>query len=283
MIKTKSTFIQQVLLSVISLLMAFIVNFFILSPLIHATAQNNLRNAFDSEVTLATAPTSEKDYLGHLLPAGAPVAEIHIPKLNLSEVVVEGTNGNTLRTGVGHRRDTVLPGQEGISVLVSRAWSYGGPFGGLGNLKIGDKITAYTAQGKSEYLVSAIRFAGDKGLAPVKAGTSTLVLTSTVGEYFVPQKIIRVDAQMVGTAYTPGLRETKWGAIGPESREMGVETDSAWVLCLLLLGLIGAQVLAIWSAARVGMAKTWLVFAPVLTLGFILLTDQITQLLPNLI
>jgi LPXTG-site transpeptidase (sortase) family protein len=274
---------QQSLLSLISLLLAFIINFFVLSPLIHATAQNQLRSTFSAELSLATAPTSETDYLGHLLPAGAPVAAIEIPKLNLSEVVVEGTDGYTLRTGVGHRRDTVLPGQEGISELVSRAWSYGGPFGDLGQLKKGDKVVAYTGQGKSNYVVTAIRYAGDKGLAPVKAGTSTLVLTSATGQFFVPSRIIRVDAELVGNAYASGLRVTKWGNIGPESRELGIDTSSLWALSLVLLALLIIEVLALWSARRFGLAKTWIVFTPLLTLSFILFADQVTRLLPNLL
>jgi LPXTG-site transpeptidase (sortase) family protein len=270
-------------LSLISLLMAFIINFFILSPLIYETNQTKLRSAFSAELSQATAPTSEMDFLGKLLPAGVPVAAIEIPKLDLNEIVVEGTDSDTMRTGLGHRRDTVLPGQEGICVLFGRAWSYGGPFRDLGQLKKGDEVVTYTGQGKSNYVVTAVRYAGDKGLAPVKVGTSTLVLTSAQGQFFVPSQVVRVDAELVGKTFDSGIRATKWGNIGLESRELGSDASSLWLMSLVLLAILIIELLALWSVRKFGIPKTWIVFTPLLTLSFILFAEQITRLLPNLL
>ena len=283
MAKIRTDALRYALLSLIVLLGGFVFNIFALSPLSHATAQNTLRNAFDTQVGLATAPTSERDYLGHLLPAGAPVALIEIPKLHISEVVVEGTDANTLRDGVGHRRDTVLPGQEGITVLFGRAWSYGGPFGDLGSLRAGDKIVTYTGQGKATFVVTGLRHAGDKGLGPVKAGTSTLVLTTAQGAFYTPTKVLRVDAQLQGKAFDSGARVTKWAAVPAEGRELAIDTTAPWWLALALLALMLVEIGGLWSLKRFGVAKTWLVFAPLLALTLIVTVEQATLLLPNLL
>jgi sortase A len=269
--------------SILILSATFLTNFFVLSPLSHSVAQNGLRTAFASQTSQATAPTSERDYLDQVLADGAPVAQLVIEKLGINEIVVEGTDSNTMRAGVGHRRDTVLPGQEGMTVLFGRAWTYGAPFAELSKLKVGDEITTYTGQGKSTYKITGIRRAGDKGLAPVKAGTNHLVLVSAEGEFFMPRSILRVDAELEGKAFETGLRVTKWGSIPAEGRELGVDTRYLWVLGLTLLGLAIVQVLGRLSIKRFGRAKAWLVFAPLAAFTLLLTIDQATRLLPNLL
>jgi len=261
----------------------FLMNFFVLSPLSHSVAQNGLRTAFASQTSLATAPTAERDYLNKVLADGQPVAQLVIEKLGINEIVVEGTDSNTMRAGVGHRRDTVLPGQEGMTVLFGRAWTYGAPFADLSKLKVGDEITTYTGQGKSTYKVSGIRRAGDKGLGPIKAGTNHLVLVSAEGQFFMPQSVLRVDAELQSTAFETGLRVTKWGAIPAEGRELGIDTRYIWALGLSLLGLTLVQILGRLSIKRFGRAKAWLVFAPLAAFALLLTIDQATRLLPNLL
>ena len=54
----------------------------------------------------------------------------------------------TLLAGPGHLRKTVLPGQVGTSVVYGRAATYGGPFGELDQLRVGDEIKVVMAQGE---------------------------------------------------------------------------------------------------------------------------------------
>ena len=275
--------LTSVLGSVLVLSATFLINFFVLSPLSHSVAQNTLRNTFAAQTSLATAPTSERDYRDRVLADGAPVAQIVIDKINLNEIVVEGTDSNTLRSGVGHRRDSVLPGQEGMTVLFGRAWIYGAPFGQISKLEVGDEIVTYTGQGKSTYKVTGLRHAGDKGLPPVKAGSNHLVLTTAEGEFFTPSSVLRVDAELQGAAFETGLRDTKWGDILAEGRELGIDTRFVWALGLTMLLLALVQLLGMWSMRRFGRAKTWLVFAPALAFSLLLTIDQATRLLPNLL
>lgn len=281
--KKRLDVLTSVIGSILVLSAAFLANFFVISPLSHSVAQNTLRNTFAAQASLATAPTGERDFRNRVLADGAPVAQLVIEKINLNEMVVEGTDSNTLRSGVGHRRDTVLPGQEGMTVLFGRAWSYGAPFGQLSALKVGDEIVTYTGQGKSTYKVTGMRHAGDKGLAPVKAGSNHLVLTTAEGQFFTPTSVLRVDAELQGTAFETGLRVTKWAAIPAEGRELGIDTRYSWALGLTLLLLALVQILGMWSVRRFGRAKVWLVVAPMFAFAMLLTIDQATRLLPNLL
>ena len=64
---------------------------------------------------------------GRPSPVGEPVALLSIPRLGISQVVVEGTASGDTLAGPGHLRDTVLPGQVGTSVVYGRAATYGAP------------------------------------------------------------------------------------------------------------------------------------------------------------
>ncbi len=87
-----------------------------------ARDQRLLYDRFRSELAAATAP------VGPVTPVGDPVALITIPRLDVQQVVVEGTASGDLLAGPGHMRTTVLPGQVGTSVVLGRAASYGAPF-----------------------------------------------------------------------------------------------------------------------------------------------------------
>src|SRR5262249_5138189 len=63
-----------------------------------------------------TGPTTE----------GAAVAVLDIPEIGLdSAVVVEGTSSRDMMNGPGHRPDTVLPGQAGVSVIYGKRATFG--------------------------------------------------------------------------------------------------------------------------------------------------------------
>ncbi|MFD0572399.1 sortase [Kitasatospora gansuensis] len=62
---------------------------------------------------------------------------MEIPQLGLREVIREGSTGEVLAAGPGHRRDTAMPGQAGSSVLLGRQAGFGGPFGSIGQLRTG--------------------------------------------------------------------------------------------------------------------------------------------------
>jgi sortase (surface protein transpeptidase) len=193
---------RNILVFVAVTLALFLSNLFVFGHIQHASSQAQLRSAFTEELALATAPTSEGDENLVLLADGAPVALIEIPQLGVSEVVVEGTDSTALRSGPGHRRDTVLPGQEGTSVIMGRSSAFGGPFAAIHTLKPGTLFSIVTGQGQHTYKVIGMRYAGEPEPAAPGAGVSRIVLETARGLPYSPSGVTRVDAQMVATSTT---------------------------------------------------------------------------------
>lgn len=178
----------------------FILDVFFLGGLQHVVSQQKLGNQFREQLASATAPTSEGDTDLVLLANGAPVAYLEIPQLGVHEYVVEGTDGASLALGPGHRRDTVLPGQSGTSVIMGRAAAFGGVFSGVQSLQPGEKFSVVTGQGYHVYQVIGLRYAGDPGPAEPAADTSRLVLEVARGMPYLPTGVARIDAQMISTS-----------------------------------------------------------------------------------
>ncbi|SKC53567.1 sortase [Okibacterium fritillariae] len=266
-----------------ALLLGFAINLMILSHLQHQVNQQKLQDAFRVQLSTSVAPVSEGDSDGALLADGAPVARIDIPALGMSEVIAEGSSSGVLQSGPGHRRDTVLPGQQGISVVMGRASSYGGPFGGIQRLAPGDRITVVTGQGANVFEVIGTRYAGDPAPAPPAAGQSRLILETARGAAFVPSGVVRVDAQLVGDAQPAGKRQTTAISLPPSHKELATDTSTVWALVFAGQFFLAISLGAVWSFRRLGARKTWVVAAPLFVLGGLLVADQVTRLLPNLL
>jgi sortase A len=264
-------------------IVAFLLNLMLFSHLFHMSEQTRLRNEFRDQLAASIAPTAEVDFEKRVLPQGAPVAVIQIPQLGIDEVVSEGTDSATLRSGPGHRRDTVLPGQQGVSIIMGRASAYGGPFGSLQSLKAGTRFTVITGQGKQTFESLGIRYAGDLSLPPVASKESRLILATARGSAYNPQGMVYYDALLVSEAQPRGIRVTNTSSLSSEDREFGFDLRFGWALVLTLQLLIALEIAAIWCWRNFGSRSTYLVFTPLLLFASILVVDQATRLLPNLL
>jgi LPXTG-site transpeptidase (sortase) family protein len=228
-----------------------------------------------------TGPLNPND-TSQLDPLGTPVALLQIPALHMSDVVLEGTTGQVLEGGPGHLRDTPLPGQAGVSVILGRRAAYGAPFAGLGSLVPGEPITVVTQEGVAKYKVLDIRRAGDPLPAPLAAGSGRLILVTADGVPFDPTGKVYVDADLVGQPLTTVSPLLTSADLPPDENAMGTD-QSAWVPLVLwgqLLLLLAAAVA--WLSRAWGRWQTWLVGIPVLTYVSIMVADEVTRLLPNI-
>jgi LPXTG-site transpeptidase (sortase) family protein len=250
------------------------------SRLEHSASQATALQGLRKQLALGTAPTGQVDRNGRLLRLGTPIAVIDIPAVRLHQVVLEGTTSSVLRSGPGHLRNTVLPGQPGTSVIFGRAAAYGGPFGGLHTLHVGDKITVTTGIGASTFLVIDHRRAHDPLPRPLAAGAGRLTLVTATGMPLFPDGVLRVDADLASKTQPPSPMALTF--VGASERPMAADTSALWVLVLLLQALILARVGAVWAWRRWGRAQSWIVFFPVTALLGLLLADQLMRLLPNL-
>ena len=280
--KLSRTFVQLVLINSIILISAFLVNLFFFSPSFHTVSQQKLFDEFQANLQQSIAPTGERDYEGYLLQSGTPVAYISASTIGLHEVVVEGTDSTTLRLGAGHRRDTVLPGQVGTSVILGRQASYGGPFANIQQLSPGDMFVVTTGQGEQKFRVLGVRTAGEYSPPTISPGQSRLILISAAGAPYAPSKLVRVDAELVEKVQPAGSRFTSTAMVPAEEREMGIDLRTLWQLLLALQLLLAVEIAGTWAIFRFGLRKAWIPLAPITVLTLIAVMDQLTRLLPNL-
>lgn len=260
---------------------AFVLTVLVFGHISYLATQQQMTDRFREQLAEGTAPVSEGDVDDHLLVDGAPVAIIDIPAIGLHDVVGEGTSGGVLMSGPGHKRDTVLPGQRGVSVIMGRALTYGGPFGGVSKLVPGDQFTVITGQGENIFEVMGVRYAGDPAPAALVAGESRLILVTSRGGPLAPVGVSYVDARLTTEAHPRGTRQTT--IVPPQDTPLASDTRTVWALVFSLQFLLVAQIGAVWSLRRFGWPKTWIVFVPLLLLASLITATQVAVLLPNLI
>jgi len=270
------------------LLTVVVVSFFV--AILGISQIQNLRNqqvAFEDfryELANATAPVYAADLNNKLLQTGTPVALLAIPSIGVNAVVVEGTTSDVTMWGPGHRRDTVIPGQEGVSVIYGRQFTYGATFNQISHLKKGDEITVTTGQGESKFAVDGIRYSDDPLPDAPQPGEGRLVLVSAYGSVpLIPDGIVRVDATLSGDANPTPLSEFSYAALGDEEQAMMGEAR-AWPYLALSLVVLVALALVFTLLRRFwGRWQTWIVAVPVFVATGIFATTQIATLFPNII
>ncbi|MBM9504607.1 sortase [Actinacidiphila acididurans] len=263
-----------------ALMLGFVINLTVLGHIEHARAQQTGYAKLRSELAQGVAPIGRFDDQGKQVPAGDPVAVLHIKTIGLREVVFQGTTSGVLMSGPGHRRDTPMPGQPGTSIIMGRQWGYGSPFNHIDELKTGDNITVTTGQGQQQYKVTGVRRAGDPAPALPGTGQGRLILMTATGGLYTPHGVLRVDAELVSQVQ-PG----PVAGGGLTSAEQPLNGDqAAWLPILLWLqGLLLAVVLITWAFRRWGRWQTWICGLPVLAAIVIALSGEATRLLPNLL
>lgn len=254
----------------------------VVSSLQQRSQQQQLFDELRAELAQGTAPTGPLGTDGRALAIGTPVAYLEIEDLGLQQVVVSGTTSSALFAGPGHRRDSVLPGQVGASVLMGRRSSYGGPFARIDDLEEGDEIRVTTGQGVYEYEVLGVRREGDPLPPPPASGEGRLVLTTADGSPFFPSGVLRVDASLDDASSGPSRLFATDGLPAAE-RSMAGDTSQLWALALWLQVLTALALAVVWAWKRWGRAQTWVVCLPPVLLVGVIVAGHVVRLLPNLV
>lgn len=249
----------------------------------HARSQATGYDELRSSLAQAETPLGQLDVNEKLVPSGTPVALLKIAKLGLTEVVRQGTSSEVTRLGPGHRRDTVMPGQAGTSVIFGRQSTYGGPFGGLAALAPGDTITVTTGQQTHTFTVLGLRRAGDPLPEPLAANAGRLELATADGLPLAPSGVLYVDASLKGKpAETPAFAFSA-RALDPTEQAMATDPGGWLPLLFMFQWLVVAASLTLWLIQKWGRWQTWIVAGPVLLVLGATSADLTMSLLPNLI
>jgi sortase A len=114
---------------------------------------------------------------------GTPLAELSIPRLGVSAVVMEGSDDHTLRVGLGHIESTSLPGESGNVAIAGHRDSFFRP---LRNVQVGDDILLDTPNARVHYRVSSYSVVNPSAVSVIdRTPDARLTLVTCFPFYFV--------------------------------------------------------------------------------------------------
>ncbi|MCW2854411.1 MAG: hypothetical protein JWR52_26 [Marmoricola sp.] len=277
------TMVVSYALSLLALLLLCVVfNLTCVSQFQHWTAQHRLYGQLRLSLAEGSTPVGQTDVRGQLVALGTPVALLKIPTLGINEVVVEGTGSAQTKQGVGHRRDTPLPGQPGVVVLMGRQAAYGGVFAHLDRLVAGDSISITTGQGIARYRVIGQRTATIK-LPGLSGDQGRLTLVTARGVPFMPSGDLIVDAALVSKGFPRPTAAIAPDGVGASEKPLASDRSGlvslSWLMELLVLLAVGAAFAwKLWDRRA-----AWLVFTPLILVTSLACADRACDLLPNLL
>ncbi len=135
---------------------------------------------------------------------GRAIGRIRIPRIGVSQVIVEGTATDDLRKGPGHYPDTPLPGAPGTVGVAGHRTTYGAPFRNVDRLRKGDRIVADMPYATVTYRVEGTRIVEPTDTWVIgRKRYDRLVLTACHPLYSAAQRIVvfarRESATPAGT------------------------------------------------------------------------------------
>jgi len=88
------------------------------------------------------------------LDSGEPVGRIHVERLGLDMVFVNGTDTSSLRKGPGRDLRSYLPGQGELVYIAGHRTTFGAPFAHIDRLRPGDRVVLDVPYGRFVYSVT---------------------------------------------------------------------------------------------------------------------------------
>jgi sortase A len=141
---------------------------------------------------------------GDVLPGDA-YAILKIPSIRLNEVVVQGTDTESLKKGPGHYVDTDDPwGKRGRVGIAGHRTTYGAPFWDLDQVEREDVVTLITEYGTYSYRVTRTRVIQPTEIGVLDATRKpTLVLTTCTPRFSAAQRLIVYAVRIPGRGDAP--------------------------------------------------------------------------------
>lgn len=122
---------------------------------------------------------------------GEPIGRIRIPAIGAGFVVVEGTDGASLRKGPGHYPDTTFPGLGGTVAIAGHRTTYLAPFRKVDELRPGERIVLEMPYARFTYAVERTRIVKPTALWVTRdVGYERLVLSACHPLYSAAERIV---------------------------------------------------------------------------------------------
>jgi sortase A len=128
---------------------------------------------------------------------GQAVGRIHVPRLGLNMVVVDGTDHDSLKKGPGLDRRTYMPGEGQLIYIAGHRTTYLAPFAHIERMRAGDPITLEVPYGTFRYRVLMHKIVGANDLAVLHShGREIVELQACHPRFFASHRYI-VYARLV--------------------------------------------------------------------------------------
>jgi sortase A len=122
---------------------------------------------------------------------GDPIARLRLPTLDVSEIVVNGTDSSTLKEGPGRYLGTAMPGENELVYIAGHRTTYGAPFSRIDRLERGDPVLVELPYGSFRYRVTGHRIVDDNDLTVLESkGFEELALQACHPRFFASQRYI---------------------------------------------------------------------------------------------
>ncbi len=119
-------------------------------------------------------------------PRHGVVGILRIPKLDVDQVVVQGTGGDELEQGPGHYATTGLPGDGRAIAIAGHRTTWGAPFRNLDRLRRGDSVFLCGAR----YRVTVVYVVDADDWRILKGRGERLVLTTCHPVYSASHRLV---------------------------------------------------------------------------------------------
>jgi sortase A len=223
---------------------------------------------------------------------GGAVGQLWIPRIGISDTIVQGVGDAQLEQGPGHYPGTALPGEVGNVAIAGHRTTYAHPFYNLDALAAGDDIYVLTTQGYFRYTVTGSQIVSpdDTAVLDPTPGKATLTLTTCNPRYSAAQRLV-VTASFDGKPAQPLTTTTTTPKaiteLAGETTSSSLGGDSAPWLPPVLWGLltlaiaVGAYVL--WRLSRVRALRIVIVLAavPLFLLALLVCFEHVSLALPG--
>jgi sortase A len=129
------------------------------------------------------APSASRPEITHASVArGSTLGRIEIARIGIAAIIVEGTDGRSLRRAVGHIAGTAFPGEPGNVAIAGHRDTF---FRALQNVRHDDEVTLTTVDGSYRYRVDSMKVVAPEDTEVLNdSGASMLTLVTCYPFYF---------------------------------------------------------------------------------------------------
>ena len=100
---------------------------------------------------------------------GRAIGRLHVPRMDVNMIIVNGTDAGTLKKGPGRDLRTFMPGENRLIYIAGHRTTYGAPFSRINAMRTGDRVTLEVPYGTFIYAVTRHRIVKATNLSVLRS------------------------------------------------------------------------------------------------------------------